>query len=882
MSTETFDKKRYFVTFIDDFSRYTAVYLIRNKDEVLAKFQEFVALVSNQTEKSIKILRSDGGGEYFSKGFDNYCKTSGILHQSSAPYTPEQNGVAERMNRTLVEMIRSMLHQQDTPLTFWGEALQTAVHIRNRSPSSAINGHTPFEIWHNRLPDISYFRIFWCDAYVHIPKEKRTKLEAKAHKCKFIGYSSIHKAYRFWDLEKKSIRISRDADFDEESVFLTIDSKSNLSLQEKDNLREKSVCFTELPVFIEQENENENADEFFDAPDLIDGVIDQVGEENINGVIDQVGEENINEVVDQVIEQQQQHEEQQIDIILPQNIERRYPERIRNGPKRFWESGSARICQETEPKTLNEAKLRDDWPEWQEAVTTEYKSLLESQTWESVILPPGKNLVGSKWVFKVKENADGTIERYKARLVAQGFSQKFGIDYEDTFAPVVKYTSIRTILAIAAKRDMEIHHMDVKTAFLNSELKEDIYMRPPPGFETKDGTVFKLKKALYGLKQSSREWYKLLADFLCSLGFKQSNADSCIFVKWENEMLTIISVYVDDLIIVTDSQKILTEIRTDLKNRFKMTDLGELKYYLGLEISRNRTKKTLRISQEKYIRDILERFGMQDSAPMTTPLDPNPDKIDKDATKDMSSIPYRSAVGSIMYAMKGTRPDIAAAFSYVSRYLENPSWQHWMAVKRILRYLKGTLHYGIVYGENGGSLELYGYVDSDWGSDHLDRRSISGSLFKLYGAPISWQCKKQETVALSSTEAEYMAATLATQEAVWLRNLLQDMNFKQNEATTIFEDNQGCIKLSKDATDHSRTKHIDIKHHFIREKVENKIVKLEYVPTNENQADILTKGLNRIRFETLRSDMGIIACRLSGSIENKQAIGMPSDSATTA
>jgi hypothetical protein len=298
-----------------------------------------------------------------------------------------------------------------------------------------------------------------------------------------------------------------------------------------------------------------------------------------------------------------------------------------------------------------------------------------------------------------------------------------------------------------------------------------------------------------------------------------------------------------------------------------MSDLGELKYCLGLEVCRDRPNRILRITQEKYIRDIIARFGMTGSKPVSTPIDTSSNTPPEIKVKDMSTVPYRSAVGSIMYVMKGTRPDIAAAFSYVSKYLENPAWKHWMAVKRIFRYLEGTLSHGIVYGGSGRKdLILEGYTDSDWGSDSDDRRSISGNVFKLYGGPISWQSKKQQTVALSSTEAEYMATSLATQETIWLRQLLEDLTFKQTSATTLFEDNKGCISLSKDSTDHTRTKHIDIRHHFIREKVLSEEIKLVYINTKENQADLLTKGIPRVQFEYLRSSMSITDRRLSGSV----------------
>ena len=892
---ETPGKKRYFITFIDDYSRYTMVYLLQNKSQALDKFKEFVNVVSNQIgnnseNRSVKILRSDNGGEYLSKLFDTYCKSKGIIHQLTAPYSPQQNGVAERMNRTLVEMIRCMLHQSKTPLSFWGEALFTAVYIRNRVPSSANDGKTPFTLWYGSIPDLSNLRIFWCDAFVHVPDVKRKKLDAKARKCKFVGYSLEQKAYRFWDPVQRKIIISRDVVFDENSIFVPPQDPPN-------NTTSKTVKFSPILQVIEPAAEQvgalEPVHEFIDlGPDPIENDPDpepiianddpapinaledpQVNEALQDGGIEEHDEDEVfqDAIEDLPIAEIQEPVEQVQEP--PPAEERRYPVRDRRPPQSWWES--ARICTErtSVPTSLLEAHTRPDWKQWEKAVLDEYQSLIDNETWEVAKLPKGKNLVGSKWVFKVKENADGSIDRYKARLVAQGFSQKFGVDYEDTFAPVAKFTSIRTILAIGANRDMEIHQMDVKTAFLNSKLQEEIYMKPPPGFETPDGSVLKLKKTLYGLKQSPREWYKTLAEYLKTLGFRQSNADTCIFVKWENDELTIISVYVDDLIILSDSMKTLQDVKQAMNHRFKMSDLGELKYCLGLEISRDRKNRLLRITQEKYIRDILQRFRMDTCHPVSIPLEPKSDNAPNQPTQDMSNIPYRSAVGSLMYAMKGTRPDIAAAFGYVSKFLENPQWCHWVAVKRILKYLQGTIHYGLVYGQSKQEFEFEAFSDSDWAADKIDRRSISGNIFKLYGAPISWLSKKQQTVALSSTEAEYMAASLATQELIWLRNLLQDLSYPQDAPTTLYLDNQGSISLSKDATDHARTKHIDIRHHFIREKVVDGSIKIKYIETSKNEADLLTKGLPRPRFEELRTKIGVSDLRLSGSVEDSNRCG---------
>jgi hypothetical protein len=424
-------------------------------------------------------------------------------------------------------------------------------------------------------------------------------------------------------------------------------------------------------------------------------------------------------------------------------------------------------------------------PRWQEAMDAEYKSLMENRTWDLVPLPLDRKTINCKWVYKLKP--DG---RYKARLVAKGYTQIHGIDYTETFAPVAKFASIRAILAIAAIEDLEIQQMDVKSAFLNGDLKEEVYIDQPEGYEVKIDTdnsqklACKLRKTLYGLKQSPREWYSKIDTFLEKNGYLRSHADHSVYVNKEG---SIVAVYVDDLIIVGKKIADVELVKRRLHNEFKMTDLGELKLFLGIEIIRNRKTKNIQICQKNYINTMLKKFGMENSKAVFTPvqtgtkLSEATDKP-KDEKQEMAiheedtfnKTAYQQAVGSLMYVMVGTRPDLAFAVALVSKFCSNPSTTHWLAVKRIFRYLKGTANYGIEYQATRAD-QLIGYCDSDWGNDNTDRRSIGGYVHLLAGGAISWKSKKQNTVALSSTEAEYMATTQAAKEAIWLRQLLKDL-----------------------------------------------------------------------------------------------------------
>jgi hypothetical protein len=345
---------------------------------------------------------------------------------------------------------------------------------------------------------------------------------------------------------------------------------------------------------------------------------------------------------------------------------------------------------------------------------------------------------------------------------------------------------------------------------------------------------------------------------------QRSAAHHCIYVWKLQEKILYLILYVDDLLMASGDKGMMERLKTALMGRFKMTDMGELKHFMAIQMVRNRSNRTIWLSQHRYIAQTIKNFGLEDCKPISTPQDISV-KLTKamepqndEEIKEMSTIPYRNAVGSLIYAMLGTRPDIAVAVGAVSQYLENPGIQHWKAVKRILRYLKGTLDFGLMLGGQQKRINLLGYSDADWGGDLDFRKSTTGIVFLLGVGAVCWQSKKQSSVALSSTEAEYMALSLAAKEVYWLRALLEDLKLDQHTPTTILEDNQGAIALSRNPTAHSRTKHINIRYHFIREAVEDGKVDLVYCRTEEMVADILTKALPAVKFTYLRSKMGVM------------------------
>ncbi len=510
-----------------------------------------------------------------------------------------------------------------------------------------------------------------------------------------------------------------------------------------------------------------------------------------------------------------------------------------------------------EPGTYKEAMKRQDSEKWKEAINAEITSLLKNNTWRHISKDEEKrvsNPISAKWVFKIKRKSDGSIDRYKARLVAKGFTQKFGVDFVETFAPVARIGSIRVLLSVACRRNYNINQWDVDTAFLNPTLKEDIYMYLPDGVNFEGSIIVKLLKGLYGLKQASREWYLMIRKIMIALGFKPADNEACIFIKQEGDFIIIVGIYVDDFIIVDNEPRLRMWLFGELQKNFKLKDLGELHWFLGLRITRNRLERTLVIDQEAYILDTLKLFHMLDCNPTPTPeVSGSKTNVKDDNTKSHNDNenPYRQAVGKLMYAMVCTRPDIASAVREVSKHLCDNNDDNWSDVQRIMRYLKGTSGLGIKFNGNAND-NLVCYCDADYANDKSTRRSVTGSVCFLNGGPVSWSSKAQKTIAHSSCEAEYMALDAAGREVVYLRGLLFDLCALKKGPTLVYEDNQGAIDLTRNQEHHARNKHIDVRHHYIREIVENEVIKIEHMPTDKMVADIFTKALPRVKFEQHR------------------------------
>jgi len=520
-----------------------------------------------------------------------------------------------------------------------------------------------------------------------------------------------------------------------------------------------------------------------------------------------------------------------------------------------------------EPRSYKEAMTRDDAGLWQDASQQEYDAMIQHGVWDLCELPKGRKAVACRWVYRIKTNTDGSIERYKARLVAKGFSQKPHLDYTETFAPVAKFASLRTVLAIAAAEDMEVHSMDVSSAFLNGDLDEEIYMAQPEGFaaQGQEHLVCHLKKSLYGLKQSPRQWYQKLHSTLSELGFSRCASDHCVWIWAKNGIKVIIPVYVDDLTIACNNSPALKRIKEELKKRYKMHDLGPIACILGIEITRDRANRKMYLSQRKHIKDVLDRFNMANARPVLTPLAKSSPLTKEDCPQSpeeleyMKSVPYLSAVGSLMYLSVGTRPDISFAVGALSRFNANPGQAHWKQVQHVFKYLAATKDLMLCYGPSSDGTRLQIYSDADYAGDVDSARSTSGHTVFVGHNLVNWSSKRQAVVAKSTTEAEYIAADNAGSDGVWFRNFMSELGYPPSGATPLWLDNQSAIRVGKNPEHHSRMRHLLPKYHWLREQVEEKVFSLDYVPTLSMRADGLTKPLDTTAHKRVCSLLGLVS-----------------------
>ncbi|KAJ9557054.1 hypothetical protein OSB04_011668 [Centaurea solstitialis] len=733
---------RYFITFTDDFSRYGYVYLMRHKSESFEKFREYQNEVQNQLDRKIKFLRSDRGGKYLSQEFGSHLMECGIVSQLTPPYTPQMNGVSERRNRTLLDMVRSMMCRSTLPVSFWGHALETAAHILNRAPSKSVE-KTPYELWKGKKPKMSFLKIWGCEVYVKRPTSE--KLKPKSDKCFFVGYPKSTVGYYFYNSDENKDFVARNGKFLEEKFLSFGNTRKDVDLQ----------------------------------------IVD---EENTTPTVEpEIQHENV-EPQSEPIKEVQTHD-------------------LRRSS---WDGGDL-----NEPTSYGEAVSGSESEQWQKAMEAEMQSMYDNQVWELTDLPQHCRAVGRKWVFKKKTDMDGNVHTFKARLVAKGFMQTHGIDYDETFSPV----------AISAYFNYEIWQMDVKTAFLNGKLTEDVYMQQPEGFvdPKNPNKVCKLLKSIYGLKQASRSWNLHFHERIKEFGFAKK--------------------------LPQGTEATTTSLPRDGVPRQGNSPGRRTQLVVTSGPPPTESVKVLRMDESKK-RFISMQHGIVLSKTQCPVSSQDQDK--------MKSVPYASAIGSIMYAMLCTRPDVAYSVCVTSRYQQNPGEPHWVAVKNILKYLRRTKDMFLVFGGSEDEISVIGYSDASFQTDIDDFRSQSGYVFTLNGGAISWKSSKQDTIADSTTEAE-IAASDAAKEAFWLRNFLSDLRVVASisRPIDIFCDNSGAMAQAKEPREHHKSRHLLRKYHLIREIIGIGDVRICKIPTDDNVADPLTKPLARVKHEAHACSIGM-------------------------
>jgi hypothetical protein len=510
------------------------------------------------------------------------------------------------------------------------------------------------------------------------------------------------------------------------------------------------------------------------------------------------------------------------------------------------------------PISYDEVRTRPDAAHWQQGADEEIQALQSLGVFEVVKRPQGVNPLTGKWVFELKRDKDGVIQRYRARLVARGHKQRHGIDYDEVFAPVAKPETTRLLLAYAAAHDLEIEQVDVRTAFLYGDLQEEIYMEQPQGYDFGRDMVWKLRKSLYGLKQAARAWHETLRTKLVEAGFRPADADASLFMRSSvSGTSTYLLIYVDDGLIVGERDEVQAVIEV-LEQYFQLRKLGSVEYFLGSEVIRDRVNKTIMITQRKYAQSIVDTAGQSEAKIRSTPFDVNV-RLSKEGDDVMGdNHRYAEVLGMLMYLANGSRPDLSFPVGVLARFMAAPRQEHWRALIGVVRYVKGTVNYGIRYdGKCMG--QLVGFSDADFGGDPDKRKSTTGYVFTIAGGAISWASKLQPTVAASTTEAEYMAAAQATKEALWLKKLMISFGFgSQKIPIQMHCDNQAAIAVMKNPTSHQRVKHIDIQHHFVRDRVQRGEVKFDYAASKLNTADMLTKAVSRVQLEKLLACVGLV------------------------
>lgn len=835
----------------DEFSGYRMINFVSHKRDIPEKVTMMINETKIQTGNRVHCITTDNGTEFLNQTVWKMLDAWGIKHYKSVPYTPQQNGFIERDIRTITESARTMLYKAKLPKALWAEAMNTAVYVMNRTLGTN-EKQTPYEKWTGVKPDVSNLHIFGQKVVALKPSHMRAKFDSKGDELIFVGYDDRSNTYRLYNPEFSNIEIRCDVSFidlvdernkEEQPQVVSLENTEENIIHLDADFNESSNTESELLSEIQK-----TLDETFMSTDSEKPSMAWDNETPVAPRrVQSLDPDYVGPSPDHVYENVSELKVKQI----PRNLHTSggppviQDSRLRprnDGQQKFYGNLST-IEQQDDPKSYKETLDREDSDHWKMAMLDEINSLKKNQVYK-VVERPKENIVTSRWVFVTKRNPNGDINRYKARLVARGFSQIYGIDYTETYAPVVNSSSIRLLFAYASVEKLCIGQFDVKTAFLYGELEETIYMEPPEGFKEANDKVWLLVKSLYGLKQAPRQWNKKFTEALTNMKLTVSMNDGCIFYR--HEPLLIIAIYVDDGIILARTQKEIDEVMQLLKSNFEM-HTEPLTTFLGFQISRG-AEGDIYLHQQGYIRKMLKQYDMENAKVVDNPCSAETKSVG-DALDN--AIPYREAVGSLMYASIITRLDIAYAVSKVSRKVSTPTVEDWTAVKRIFRYLKGEDKLSLHYGTKNNS-GMVTFCDADFAGDSETAKSTTGFVILYGGGPISWKSVRQRIVSCSTTEAELESMRNAVDETLWLKNLAVELGIIHNEPIPIYCDNQSTVQVVHNEKSIQRTRNWRVKAAYIREKIEAKDIEINHVKGENQLADMLTKHTTGPKFKKNR------------------------------
>jgi hypothetical protein len=918
---ESYHKNKYAIVFYDDYTSMGWVLAIRSKDRALSATKEFLTYVSNQYNTQVKGWMSDAGGEFKSAAYKQLMRDHGIHIYESAPHTPQQNGRAERFIRTLMDKAQAMRLHACLPPSYWEFAFAHAAHVYNRTPKQGLNWRTPSELLLGKPPSISHLRVFGCGAYVHLPADTRGgKLEPKSQLMVYLGVAPTNDFNYMFMRPNGSLHIYAHAVFDE-NLFPRcpearphkpisdapkrphqhspadpppptedLDGDTPLPHRIREPIRRSpspervpSPAPTERsertpspappppPVTPPRRIPPMNAppalprrSERIRRPPTRPGNVYGEREAPVKQIKEIEKESRWKELTGQ--SKPSAPDTPNIPGAMPPS-----PSPSEDDVERLVREGGdalvSYLCAKAIPLD-NEEVTKPNYREWSyrdilqlpeseqklwfEACRKELDMLKERKVYEVVDRPTNRKVIKNRWVFDVK--SDG---RKRARLVAKGFSQTEGLDFDQIFSPVVRFETVRCMLALVALENWYLSGLDVRSAYLYGTLDEEIYMEFPEGFHPSHlrGKVLRLKRALYGLKQAGLAWWKALNKSMKELGFKRLHSDAGLFIYRKGKELVLAIIYVDDAQFCGPVKAVVERLKAAFMKKWECRDLGETREFLRMNIRRD--GRRLHIDQCEYLEKVLERCGMINAKPARTPLPQGyqPEKSTAPVNMELRTR-FQTVIGSLLYLMLGTRPDIAYAVTQMARMSANPTKEHLDKALYICRYLIGTREYSLVYDGTSGN-GLTACTDSDWGADPDTRHSQTGFYIKLANAVFLWNSHLQKTTALSSTEAEYMALSDCSRQVIWIKQMFGEIGFDL-KAIPICGDNQGLIFIASNPVIDRHSKHIPIRYNFIRDAITDGHVEVFYIEGTDNPADMFTKNLGYVKFEQCRSQLGLI------------------------